>query len=48
MGSIDRFGRRASVFFGAAFITLGGILTSSANHRSQLLAGRFVLGFGSG
>ncbi|KAF9477693.1 general substrate transporter [Pholiota conissans] len=43
----DRWGRRASMFCGALTICLGSAVISSSNTRDQLLAGRFILGFGT-
>lgn len=42
----DTFGRRMGMFVGCILIVIGSILTSSAHHIEQFIAGRFVLGWG--
>jgi MFS family permease len=42
----DKFGRRAGMFAGCFLVVVGSILVSSAHVIKQLLAGRFVLGWG--
>lgn len=44
---MDRWGRRAGMFFGAAFIVLGSVLQSSSYHLAQFMVGRFLVGFGN-
>jgi MFS family permease len=40
----DRFGRRATVFFGMACMVIGGVLQTSAWHIAQLGVGRVISG----
>lgn len=42
----DKFGRRAGMFAGCMLVVVGCILTASAHHIEQLIAGRFILGWG--
>ena len=42
----DRFGRRAGMFSGCLTIMVGSAIISSAMHRPQFIAGRFILGMG--
>ena len=44
---MDRWGRRAGMFFGASFIVLGSVLQSSSYHLAQFMVGRFLVGFGN-
>lgn len=42
----DRWGRRFGMCFGAVCIIVGTVISVSAHHRGQFIAGRFILGFG--
>lgn len=42
----DKFGRRGGMFIGGIIVIIGVAIISSSNHKSQLLAGRFFLGWG--
>ncbi|KAL5487760.1 hypothetical protein ACEPAI_5868 [Sanghuangporus weigelae] len=42
----DRLGRRAGMFIGSIIICIGAAVVASSNKKPQLIAGRFVLGFG--
>ncbi|KAH8118263.1 general substrate transporter [Phellopilus nigrolimitatus] len=42
----DRFGRRGGMFIGSIVICIGSAVIASANDKGQLIAGRFILGFG--
>lgn len=44
---MDKWGRRAGMFFGALFIILGSILQASSYHLAQFMIGRFFVGFGN-
>lgn len=44
---MDRWGRRAGMFFGALFIVLGSALQASSFHLAQFMVGRFIVGFGN-
>jgi hypothetical protein len=44
---MDRWGRRAGMFFGALFIIIGSVLQASSYHLAQFMIGRFVVGFGN-
>jgi sugar porter (SP) family MFS transporter len=44
---MDRWGRRAGMFFGAFFIVLGSVLQASSSHLAQFMVGRFIVGFGN-
>lgn len=42
----DRYGRRKGMFAGAWVIILGMVVAATGKHVGQLIAGRFILGFG--
>ncbi|CCO31370.1 Lactose permease [Rhizoctonia solani AG-1 IB] len=44
----DRFGRRASMFFGNAILVIGAVVTATATHRATFIGGRFLTGLGVG
>ena len=44
---MDRWGRRAGMFFGASFIVLGSALQASSYNLPQFMIGRFIVGFGN-
>lgn len=43
---VDRFGRRSSIAFGAAWTLLGAILQASAKHVAPFIIARFLIGWG--
>ncbi|EGY19361.1 hypothetical protein VD0002_g9939 [Verticillium dahliae] len=44
---MDRWGRRAGMFIGAANIILGSVLQATSSHLAQFIVGRFIVGFGN-
>ncbi|KAI5124967.1 hypothetical protein M0805_007393 [Coniferiporia weirii] len=42
----DRLGRRGGMFIGCIIICIASAVIASANHKGQLIGGRFILGFG--
>lgn len=44
----DRFGRRASMFFGNCMLIIGAGITATAKNKSTFIGGRFLTGFGAG
>ncbi|GAB1520816.1 hypothetical protein RhiTH_003904 [Rhizoctonia solani] len=44
----DRFGRRASMFFGNSILVIGAVVTATATHRGTFIGGRFLTGLGVG
>jgi len=44
----DRFGRRASMFFGNAILVIGACVTATATHQRTFIGGRFLTGLGAG
>ncbi|EJD53532.1 putative MFS lactose permease [Auricularia subglabra TFB-10046 SS5] len=42
----DRLGRRGGMFVGCMILVVGTIIISSAHHKEQFIAGRFILGWG--
>jgi len=45
---MDRFARRAPIFFGSLIIISGAVLQGAANNMGMFLAARGLLGFGGG
>ena len=43
----DRFGRRASMFFGNVMILAGAFLTANSTNKPQFIGGRFLTGLGA-
>ncbi|CAM1500635.1 Fc.00g097970.m01.CDS01 [Cosmosporella sp. VM-42] len=43
---VDKFGRRKSIFFGAAWTILGAVLQASSKDIPQFVIARFLIGFG--
>ncbi|KAJ4260973.1 hypothetical protein NW757_001362 [Fusarium falciforme] len=43
---VDKFGRRKSIFFGAAWTIVGAILQASSKQIPQFVISRFLIGFG--
>jgi len=43
----DRFGRRASMFFGNCMLVIGAGITATAKTKSTFIGGRFLTGFGA-